>query len=113
MPNKKTKVVTTTTDTAKRKLGSKKLNKSNLAAATKQVKKSLPHDREVMYNYPKTATTPALRKEFRRKARQTKRRYEKTLANLKKSNDKADKKVYAAQEEEFEQFKLGTYTKGN
>ena len=75
--NKKTKVITTVKDTAKRKLDSSKLTKKNLsqsAKATKAKDAKQPIEREVKYNYPADCTTPDQRKEFRRKSRQFIRR---------------------------------------
>lgn len=63
-----------TTKKAPNKKGLDKVNlKKNVAAAKAE--------REVKYLYPVECKTPDQRKEFRRKARSTKRRLEKAIAN--------------------------------
>ena len=105
---KRTKIVTSVTDTATRKLG-KNLAKKNLKGSEKQ----MATQREVKYNYPKDCTTQADRKEFRRKARQTARRMEKSINNLAKSEERGSKTSLKEATKERETFRQQTYTHQN
>lgn len=117
--SKKTKVVTTTTDTAKRKSNESALVKKNLNDSAKQAKaeKTKPApvatQREVKYNYPESCTSPDDRKEFRRKARATARKLDKKLAVLAKSEEPAAKKELKDTTKELQAWKQTTYSHAN
>lgn len=110
---KKTRIVTTTTDTAKRKLGTKKLAQKNLKESTKAIKANTPSTREVIYLYPAGCDTQEKRKEFRRKARAAARRNEKAIAQLEASTERGSKTQLQNVKKEFNAFKQTTYTNPN
>lgn len=108
---KRTKVLTTLTETAKRK-GPKGLTKKNLDNSAKWAKRE-GTPREVKYNYPKDCITPNDRKEFRRKSRATARRIEKQEITLRKSTEKGAKKELMELGKEKANFHQSTYTHQN
>lgn len=110
---KKTLTSTTTTDTAKRKLGNQKLAKKNLKDSTKELKANALPSRELKYNYPKDCITPDQKKEFRRKTRATLRSFDKKLtlqANAKEQPSKKELKEISTQ---FQGFKQKVLTHAN
>lgn len=110
---KKTKIVTTTTDTAKRKANKGNLTKRNLKSSAKEIKENAPSTRPVMYLYPKDCTTPDQRKEFRRKARATARRMEKNAQILANTKERGAKTSLLNLNKEISAFKQNTYTNPN
>lgn len=91
-----------------------KVQSANLAVTTKKAaankkEEEKAAERETKYQYPDTCKTPDDKKEFRRKARASLRKYEKELAGLKESNEKADKKLLKEREAEFTGWKSETY----
>jgi len=91
-----------------------KVQSANLAVTTKkahanQKAEETATERETKYHYPDTCKTPDQKKEFRRKARQSMRKYEKELAALRASNEKADRKLLKERETEFTGWKAETY----
>lgn len=109
--NKKTQVITTLTDTAKRK-GPKGLTKKNLQNSAKELK-STASTREVKYNYPADCITADQRKEFRRKSRASARRFEKQEQALKASTERGSKKLLQELTKEKANFQQAIYTHKN
>jgi len=101
---------TATTHPTKANKSEKTTTKANIAAGAKELKKNVPNDRELKYNYPTDCKTPDQKKEFRRKSRAHNRKIEKTLTQLRKSNDQKDQKELSKAEKEFNAWKKETYT---
>lgn len=113
---KKTKVITTVSDTAKRKLDSSRLTKKNLsqsakATKAKEAKESI--EREVKYNYPADCKSADQRKEFRRKSRQFIRRTENQLSKVSKDATKEGKQKAKELTGSLHEFKSKTLTHAN
>src|SRR6478609_4979198 len=105
---KKTATVITTKEIAK-KQKVEGLSKANVEKAAKDA--VAPAERETMYIYPVDAKTASAKKDFRRKARAAKKAFEKNLARLTKSNEKADHAKLKEIEGQFKDWKKGIYTK--
>lgn len=106
---KKTKVITTMTEGAKRKANQKSITKTNLEQSEKAIKAAdLP--RETKYVYPKNCKSAEDKKDFRRKARAAARSFEKTMTKV----EAGEIKLTGAEKKELKQnlqeFKQKTYT---
>lgn len=108
---KKTRISTTVTDTAKRKLGqrgNKDLNKKNLEKTAKEAKEPLPA-RELKYIYPNEKMTQQEKKDFRRKARATERSMQKRVAMASKKNSDLTEKEKKEIARAYSHFQKETY----
>lgn len=109
---KKTRIETTMTDTAKRKIGqrgNKELNKKNLEKTAKEAKEPLPA-RELKYIYPNEKMTQQEKKDFRRKARGTERSMQKQLALASKKSSELTEKEKKEIARNYAQFRKETYS---
>lgn len=106
---KKTKVITTMTEGAKRKANQKSITKTNLEQSEKSIKAAtLP--RETKYVYPKGCKTAEEKKDFRRKARATARSLEKKMNLIQAGEIKLSGAEKKELKETLKEFQQKTYT---
>jgi hypothetical protein len=107
---KKSKRGTQTTPNPKNAKSKESITKANIAASAKTLSKSTPGPKDLKYVYPEDCTTPNEKKEFRRKARAARNKFDKAIKELSKSNEQADRKELKKISREFEEFQAGIYT---
>lgn len=108
----KSKSASATSTNPSKSTTSKKATKTlDNANAAKAALKVIPA-RESKYNYPASVKDAAGKKQFRRTARATAKRFEKEIAALAASNEKGAKKQLQSLEQEHTTWKASTYAVG-
>lgn len=98
-----------TGNTSKTGTKSSKVTRKNLQVSAKQLKNTADTTRLLKYQYPADCVTQEDKKEFRRKARQTERRFQKQIAQTESSTERGSKTQVKELTTQYREFQSATY----